>query len=297
MTSNSDSSKITEVVKMGGGQAQEYGTSVGQRKSQIGIYGWRKRCLYCFLLILLVMIIINLALTIFLMKVMDFNMDGMGKMRIVKNGIKVDGESEFKGPIYLSGINSYDEPIMLNSARNITLTARNGDSITNKLVIAQKKVQSFCKHFEVKSVSGDSLFYVNEDEMSIGPKKFRISGSQGASFSQAVQTPLVKSEAGSELKFESPTRSMEIEAPGGVELSALGGDISALCATDLKLESKTGAIVLDAPTIELNELPVSEPKDDGKQYDEVYQVCTCQSGKLFLAEPDGDCRASPEVCP
>lgn len=40
---------------------------------KIGIYGWRKRCLYLFVLILLVILVINLALTIWIVRVMWFN--------------------------------------------------------------------------------------------------------------------------------------------------------------------------------------------------------------------------------
>uniref|UniRef100_A0A3P8VVR1 Sarcoglycan zeta n=1 Tax=Cynoglossus semilaevis TaxID=244447 RepID=A0A3P8VVR1_CYNSE len=38
----------------------------------VGIYGWRKRCLYFFVLLLLVTMIVNLALTIWILKVMNF---------------------------------------------------------------------------------------------------------------------------------------------------------------------------------------------------------------------------------
>ena len=41
---------------------------------KIGIYGWRKRCLYFFLLLLLVIIAVNLALTIWILVVLDFNL-------------------------------------------------------------------------------------------------------------------------------------------------------------------------------------------------------------------------------
>ncbi len=41
---------------------------------KIGIYGWRKRCLYVFLLLLLITVIINFALTIWIIKVMDFSL-------------------------------------------------------------------------------------------------------------------------------------------------------------------------------------------------------------------------------
>ena len=40
---------------------------------KIGIYGWRKRCLYCFVLLLMITAIVNLALTIWILKVMDFS--------------------------------------------------------------------------------------------------------------------------------------------------------------------------------------------------------------------------------
>lgn len=41
---------------------------------KVGIYGWRKRCLYLLILGLMVMMIINLALTLWILKVMDFNL-------------------------------------------------------------------------------------------------------------------------------------------------------------------------------------------------------------------------------
>ena len=39
----------------------------------IGIYGWRKRFVYCFILLLVVMILVNLSLTIWILVVMHFN--------------------------------------------------------------------------------------------------------------------------------------------------------------------------------------------------------------------------------
>lgn len=40
---------------------------------KIGIYGWRKRCLYFLILGLLVLVIVNLALTLWVLKVMEFS--------------------------------------------------------------------------------------------------------------------------------------------------------------------------------------------------------------------------------
>lgn len=40
---------------------------------KIGIYGWRKRCIYGFILTLLIMVILNLALSFWILKVMEFS--------------------------------------------------------------------------------------------------------------------------------------------------------------------------------------------------------------------------------
>lgn len=40
---------------------------------KIGIYGWRKRCLYLFVLLLIVVLVVNFALTVWILRVMWFN--------------------------------------------------------------------------------------------------------------------------------------------------------------------------------------------------------------------------------
>lgn len=42
-------------------------------QNKIGIYGWRKRCLYGLILLLLIIVVINLALTLWIFKVMEFS--------------------------------------------------------------------------------------------------------------------------------------------------------------------------------------------------------------------------------
>lgn len=43
------------------------------RKFRVGLYGWRKRCLYLLILGLLIMVVINLSLTLWVLKVMEFS--------------------------------------------------------------------------------------------------------------------------------------------------------------------------------------------------------------------------------
>jgi hypothetical protein len=61
----------------GGSLASDWVEDTACRSStynfKVGIYGWRKRCLYLLILGLLVMVIVNLALTLWVLKVMEFS--------------------------------------------------------------------------------------------------------------------------------------------------------------------------------------------------------------------------------
>lgn len=48
-------------------------TNNSRSPNKIGLYGWRKRCLYLMVLVLVVMIVANLGLTIWILVILDFN--------------------------------------------------------------------------------------------------------------------------------------------------------------------------------------------------------------------------------
>lgn len=53
-------------------QRSTLSSSEGPHVYKVGIYGWRKRCLYFFVLLLMILILVNLAMTIWILKVMNF---------------------------------------------------------------------------------------------------------------------------------------------------------------------------------------------------------------------------------
>uniref|UniRef100_A0A673IAK3 Sarcoglycan zeta n=1 Tax=Sinocyclocheilus rhinocerous TaxID=307959 RepID=A0A673IAK3_9TELE len=177
----------------------------------VGIYGWRKRCLYFFILLLLVTMIVNLALTIWILKVMNFTVDS---------------------------------PLVLQSDRNVTVNARNNlGQLTGQLTVGSEMVEAQCQRFEVKSSDGERvLFSADEEEISIGTDKLRVTGNEGVVFSHSVETPHVRAEPFQDLKLESPTRTLTLEAPKGVEVNAGVGEFKASCRKDLTLESSEGEV-------------------------------------------------------
>ncbi|XP_054353699.1 zeta-sarcoglycan isoform X2 [Pongo pygmaeus] len=237
----------------------------------VGIYGWRKRCLYFFVLLLLVTMIVNLAMTIWILKVMNFTVDS---------------------------------PLVLQSDRNVTVNARNHmGQLTGQLTIGADAVEAQCKRFEVRaSEDGRVLFSADEDEITIGAEKLKVTGTEGAVFGHSVETPHIRAEPSQDLRLESPTRSLIMEAPRGVQVSAAAGDFKATCRKELHLQSTEGEIFLNAETIKLGNLPTgsfsSSSPSSSSSRQKVYELCVCPNGKLYLS-PAGvgsTCQSSSNIC-
>ncbi|XP_073331311.1 zeta-sarcoglycan-like [Pagrus major] len=270
----------------------------------VGLYGWRKRCIYFFLLLLLVTMIVNLALTVWIIKVMNFSLDGMGNLQLNQDGIRLEGISEFLLPLYVNEIQSRrDSLLVLRSEKNVTLNVRNDQGqLTGQLTVGPEAVEAQCQRLEVRSKDGGKLlFTANEEEVIMTTEKFTVTGSEGAVFGHSVETPLIQTRASEDLKLESPTRTLTMEAPRGVEVSAAKGPLKVSGRKDLQLESTEGEILLDANIIQLGSLPdgvYTASPTQASQEQAVYEVCVCPSGKIYLspAESSSTCQAMSNIC-
>ncbi|KAK9539930.1 hypothetical protein VZT92_002410 [Zoarces viviparus] len=185
-------------------------------------------------------------------------------------------------------------------------------------------IEAHCQRFEVRSTDGERvLFSADEEEISIGTEKLRVTGSEGVVFSHSVETSHVRAEPFQDLKWvstassmtkvcfmalrlESPTRTLTLEAPRGVEVNAGVGDFTASCRKDLLLQSSEGEIFLDANTIRLGRIPFGSAVDPlegapaGTTYTKqtVYELCACANGKLYLspAEKGSTCQTTSNFC-
>uniref|UniRef100_A0A672FZ11 Sarcoglycan zeta n=2 Tax=Salarias fasciatus TaxID=181472 RepID=A0A672FZ11_SALFA len=270
----------------------------------VGLYGWRKRCLYFLLLLLLVTMIVNLALTVWIIKVMNFSMDGMGKLRLNQDGIHLEGVGEFLLPLYVKEIRSRrDSLLVLRSEKNVTLNARNSDGqLTGQLTVGPEAVEAQCQRLEVRSRDGGRLlFTADEEEVIMTTEKFTVTGSEGAVFGHSVETPLIRAKASEDLKLESPTRTLTMEAPRGVEVRSDKGSLKVSGRKDLQLESTEGEILLDASTVQLGGLPLgayTPSPGQASREQAVYEVCVCPSGKIYLspAGVSSTCQAVSNIC-
>ncbi|XP_025056758.1 delta-sarcoglycan isoform X3 [Alligator sinensis] len=240
-------------------------SSEGPQVYKVGIYGWRKRCLYFFVLLLMILILVNLAMTIWILKVMNFTIGN---------------------------------PLYFQSARNVTVNILNEKTkVLTRLVTGPQAVEAHSQKFEVKTTSGKLLFSADDNEVVVGAERLRVLGAEGTVFPKSIETPNVRADPFKELRLESPTRALVMEAPKGIEINAEAGSLEATCRTELRLESKDGEITLDSAKIKLPKLPQGFYSAAGSRQ-KIYELCVCPNGRLFLSQAGASstCQINTSVC-
>lgn len=97
-------------------------------------------------------------------------------------------------------------------------------------------------------------------------------------------------------RLESPTRDLEIKAPKELKLESRGGNIQTLAQNDITFRSEIGALRLESSSIIVPELPtakVTHRPIASRNFD-VFQLCVCETGRLFLADPHVVCASENE---
>ncbi|KAH8366614.1 hypothetical protein KR084_006915 [Drosophila pseudotakahashii] len=217
---------------------------VGGIETYLGLIGWRKKCLYTLLLLLMLLIITNLVLTLWILKVMEFSTEGMGQLKIVPGGIQLSGQAIIMDMLRASTIRSrHGQPISIESSRNFSINTRDPNGmIENHLFLGHDKFECLSAGFRINDTNGRSLFSVNRNEVTIGAHALRIEGEGGAVFRESVQTPHVRAEPGRELRLESPTRQLEMTAAKDINLQSRAGGIEVVALEDVKFRALDGSV-------------------------------------------------------
>ncbi|XP_058127055.1 YEATS domain-containing protein 2 [Anopheles ziemanni] len=290
----------------GGGGGSSGGAARRDGRMQLALYGWRKKCLYALMFALMVMIIVNLALTLWIMKVMEFSSNGMGQLKIVPGGLQLSGQALILNTLRASSIRSkHGQPISIESSRNLTVNTRNPNgAVETQLFLGHDRLDVAAQHFRITDTHGNALFAVDREAVVIGAGSLRMEGEGGVNFGDSIQTPVVRAEAGKDLMLESPTRALHAQATQEIYIQSLAGGIETTCLNDLKLRSVDGTIRLDSRAIYMPNLKTVHalPGSSSSSYlsssssargepsaGKIYQLCVCENGKLFLAAPNGIC--------
>ncbi|GFR23086.1 delta-sarcoglycan [Trichonephila clavata] len=179
-----------------------------------------KENLYLLLILLVSVVIINLTLILWIIKILDLTSEGPGKMRISEKGLRLDSDAEFLDT--LSGKQIWALPsqsLKIESAGNVTMKARNSRGfVTNTLSIGEAGLQAVGNYFLIRGTTGNVLLQVDPHEMTVVasisliepdgfllmPKEmFKCVYSGGLRLDGSLETPLVRGGATKDLRGKS----------------------------------------------------------------------------------------------
>lgn len=90
-----------------------------------------------------------------------------------------------------------------------------------------------------------------------------------------------------------------MHAPMGINMESRAGDIKLMSLNDIQLKSVAGQIRLESGSVFMPMLPsaTSSSRSSPIRNHEIFQVCVCENGKLFLSPPHSICAVSEDhIC-
>ncbi|ROT66048.1 zeta-sarcoglycan-like protein [Penaeus vannamei] len=139
----------------------------------------------------------------------------MGSLHVVTGGVEMAGASDLSAKLTAGRIVSRTkEDLSISGYYNLTVyTATENDN------------------------EGHTLFETGPEGTAVGAETLTVTGSDGATFSGSVETPLLFAEDIHELRVESVTRDVRVEASEEARVEARDGDITTASLHDISLVS------------------------------------------------------------
>ncbi|EGD81018.1 hypothetical protein PTSG_10961 [Salpingoeca rosetta] len=254
--------------------------------TRVGIYGWRKYCLYLSVLLLVCLSIINLGMLVFIFRVMDLNEDSAGPLHFQDQRLLVRGRAEFTNGILASNISGFDNSTLLVES-NQQIILRSFEPVGNdrsELVMDGVAVDVGARTFDL-SFMGDTYFSTSQAETRITSNDVVVHTDTGMRVRGVVQTSTIANsyEDAEGLTLRSVGQELLLTATENVTLESTTNNVNINAFQGVHLEAEQGDIVLSADNLELQNLPTAAGPSNA------FALCLCTSGRLFRVDSSITC--------
>ncbi|XP_060517423.1 zeta-sarcoglycan-like [Cylas formicarius] len=261
---------------------------------RLGMNGWRKKCVYLLLTFLLMTIVINLSLTLWMIKVLEFSLDGIGLLKIMNQGLKLKGNSYIVDNLTANSIKSRTgEPLSIKSNKDFMMRSRNANGIlSNYMHLESDQFRVLAGKFKIVDHRKKVLFSVGTNGVYIGTELLKVPGE--VIVDGSILTTLVTSERGEKLRLETSTRKLEVLGANCVNVDSRAGKLEAEAYDDFRCESRDGRVHLIADSIYVPHIPTARASifPVSASVSTIHQICVCENGKLFTAPSHEECHMS-----
>lgn len=265
----------------------------------IGIFGWRKRCLYLMILFVLLMAMVNMTLIVWIIRTQDFGINGLGKLYITTNGIIVEEVSEFLASLQTKQVRS-GRPLHFTSRNNISLTSFDQyNNMVGHVTLATNHIILKNKELRIEDHEGRTLLRANDEIFSLHIPNIQVSVHEGVKVPRHLKVSGIRNDDG-DFTLQSREMKVKVKAKERLLIGSHGADVIIQSLDDVTLKSKKGKIGLDTGRIRVLNMHQSTIVDDhlSHAYQGVKEVCVCPDGSLFLAPTHKmyQCKVNLKMC-
>eukprot|EP00043_Microstomoeca_roanoka_P025245 m.8065 g.8065 ORF g.8065 m.8065 type:complete len:346 (-) comp5369_c1_seq1:90-1127(-) len=260
--------------------------------TRVGIYGWRKYCLYLTVLLLVCLSIVNLGMLVFIFRILNLDKDSAGPLKFKDDSLLVRGRAEFTEGILAANISGFDNSTLLvESNQQIIMRSFAGVSDRSALVIDGSSVEMSSRQFDLTHL-GTSYFSSSQRETRISSNDVVVETDTGMRVSGVVQTSRISNtyDEAQGLTLQSVGQQLSMQATENVTLESTTNRVEIKAFQGVNIQATTGNIVFAAQNLQLVDLPTSGAGS-------TYSLCLCANGKLFRVPTTTTCAiGSKSVC-
>eukprot|EP00045_Choanoeca_perplexa_P008007 m.73261 g.73261 ORF g.73261 m.73261 type:complete len:297 (+) comp14320_c0_seq2:177-1067(+) len=261
---------------------------------RIGIYGWRKYCLYCSTLLLFCLALVNFGLMLWVIDVMELKASRAGPMHIRESSVSIRGDVEFTKGIVCNNFSGFDqEDLTLESNQDVRLRAVEPDQQGGSAVtLTSGQVEVITPSFQA-SFNNSVYFNATPQRLELSANQVLVTSASGLVVNGEVQANRLANNfvLNQGLTIESVGQALTLQAAEEMSLVSQTGDVTLSAFGDVALNAG-GILRLNGGDYVLDSLPTLTT-DVGAT---AFQLCVCASGRLYRVAAGAVCTSGIALC-
>eukprot|EP01147_Barroeca_monosierra_P001110 gene1110-4338_t len=260
--------------------------------TRIGIYGWRKYCLYLMVLLLVTLAIINLGMLVFVFRVLNLDEDSAGPLHFHSDRLLVRGRAEFTQGILTSKISGFDNATLrVETNQQIILKAVKDTTGGSTFIIDGTELRLGTPRFSL-SHENETYFSSTTERTEISSNEVKVDASAGMRVSGTIQTSHISNsfEDGAGLTLESVGQQLHLAGSENVTLESETNSVKINALQGINLNAEQGNVIFRSQNLQLRDLPTEGAGP-------TYFLCMCNNGRLFRVNSAQSCdQGAPSFC-
>lgn len=269
-------------------------STVNVISTPIGVYGWRKYCLYATVLVVLALCIINIGLLVWIANVLEMDGGHFGPLYVKSDKLQVKGRAEFTDGLVVDKLSGFDAAqLLVESNVEVRLRAVDaGANTASDLSLAAGGTLLTTPSFRaVPDDDPTSQPYLEAaaNTLTLRANDVHVASASGMNVDGSLQANTIVNAVGGTgtgLTLESAGQDLTLLAGDDVAVTSTNGDVTVQALLDVQLTAGNDLVLEAQNQLRVTGLPVPAAETN----EAVFQLCMCAADqRLYRVAATSTC--------